>query len=445
MSEPKTSIAHIFQGLDLKNMPPPPELERWESEGGSLPPTALETGNGDNAHRGKRFHGSVAVSDALPLGVMITDAYGNCVYSNAALERLTGRSSSRLLGSHWISSIHIDDRLGLVRDWEEAMRQHRPFVVEARLTRLDGTNVWIRQTITVVNESRQKYGHAHTIEDVSASREQILVQQKKQQHLAEENTRAQITLDCIGDAVICTDTAGCVTYMNVVAEQLTGCLRAVSLGKPLGAVFKAVDATTRKPVPSPAQRAIETRSIVALAANSVLIRSNGKDVAIEDSAAPIYDQQDQLTGAVIVFHDAKFSAEAASRMAHLAEHDSLTGLCNRNALKKKFAQSQRLAKRHRKQMSILFIDLDNFKSINDQLGHESGDRLLVSLSKQLVGAVRETDIVCRYGGDEFVILLSEIEQPDHGEDVENLIRVADSEMYRAKAAGKRRTSLATVV
>jgi len=114
-------------------------------------------------------------------------------------------------------------------------------------------------------------------------------------------------------------------------------------------------------------------------------------------------------------------------MEHLAKHDVLTGLHNRNAFFERFEQSLALARRHGNQMGLLFIDLDNFKSINDFLGHDTGDRILAAVAEKLKVSVRDADTVCRFGGDEFVVLLAEIAQPDHAYAVADKIREAAAE------------------
>lgn len=247
---------------------------------------------------------------------------------------------------------------------------------------------------------------------------------RAEEQLFEEKERAQVTLDSIGDAVLSTDIDGRVSYMNVVAEMLTGFSREEAIGKPLHDIFHVVDATTHKPTSDPARRAIESDSIVALEANALLVAKDGGELAIEDSAAPIHNRHGVVIGAVIVFHDARLSQENTARMAHLAQHDALTGLHNRNAFYERFDQSLSLARRHGNQMGVLFIDLDNFKIINDVLGHDSGDRILTAMAEKLRHCVRAADTVCRYGGDEFVVLLAEIAQPDHAYAVADKIREA---------------------
>ncbi len=284
---------------------------------------------------------------------------------------------------------------------------------------------------------------------------------------------ALITLDAIGDAVMVVDPKGKVIYLNKVAETLTGWTEEEALGRAVDQVFLIVDGTTRTRVRCPAERAISAGRTVGLALGSVLIRRDGTDMAIEDSAAPIHNRLGQLTGAVIVFHDARQSGQVTQKMSHLAQHDSLTGLPNRVLLLERLTHAIGMAKRHRKKIALLFLDLDNFKQVNDALGHAAGDQLLRDAAADIVGCVRATDTVSRHGGDEFVNLLAEIEEkldavfiaekllakfaqphliegrelyvtlsigisvyPDNGVDAETLMRNADSTMYRVKESGR---------
>lgn len=220
---------------------------------------------------------------------------------------------------------------------------------------------------------------------------------------------AQITLDAIGDGVLVVDPVGRLIYLNKVAETMTGWSREEAFGRPVEQVFFIFDGKTRERALNPAQRAINEGRIVELALGSVLIRRDGADIAIEDSAAPIYNRHGELAGAVIVFHDASQSGSEMERMSHHAQHDFLTGLPNRMLLKERLIQAIGMAGRHNKNLALLFVDLDHFKQINDALGHTTGDHLLREIAAEIESCVRVTDTVSRHGGDEFVILLPEIE------------------------------------
>src|SRR5580704_1335307 len=231
--------------------------------------------------------------------------------------------------------------------------------------------------------------------------------------LFEERERAQVTLNSIGDAVVSTDVSGRVTYLNVVAQELTAWSQHEATGHPLEEVLQILDATTRQPLQNFAMLAIRDDKTLALPPNSVLIRRDGSESAIEDSIAPIHDRRGTVTGAVIVLHDVSAARAITRHMTHLAQHDSLTGLPNRVLLNDRLREAIMLSSRHKRRLSVLFLDLDRFKHINDSKGHVVGDRLLQSVARRLSTCVRSSDTVGRLGGDEFVVLLWEVR---HAED-----------------------------
>ena len=291
--------------------------------------------------------------------------------------------------------------------------------------------------------------------------------------LFEQNERAQVTLNCIGDAVVCTDAAGQITFLNLVAEQITGWTLLEAAGRPMPEVLRILDGSSSNVTESTTEMAILRVRAVHLPSNCILLRRDGSQIPIEHSIAPIYDRDGQANGAVVVFRDVSAAQAMAQQITHSAEHDFLTGLPNRLLLNDRIGQAIAMAQRDMMPVAVLFLDLDGFKHINDSLGHPIGDKLLQSIATRLVDCVRASDTVSRQGGDEFVVLLSQAEHqedaatiasrllravaeshaigqhdlhitasigvsvyPDDGADAETLIKNADTAMYQAKDNGR---------
>lgn len=417
-----------------------------------------------------------AMSDASPLGIFVSDAQGNCIYTNAAYHTISGQTLEETLGTNWTSAIHPDDRMKAISEWGDAVRSHAPFVAEVRFLRKDKSMLWTRLNAAMIhadNSKEKSLGYVQIVEDISERKTIEKILRVAEETVFEQQERAQVTLNSIGDGVLTTNLAGKVSYLNRVAETMTGWPLKDALGLPLEKVFTLIDADTRKPFVSPQNAAVTTNTTVKLPANLLLVRRDGTESPIEDSIAPIHNRNNEVAGAVIVFHDVSETRAMAKKMLHMAQHDFLTGLANRALITERLTRALGLAQRKKKQVALLFIDLDNFKHINDSLGHAVGDKLLQSVAKRLQDVVRATDTVCRQGGDEFVVLLTEIEQrndaaqvaekliaafalphiihecelqitlsigvsvyPDDCKDVEEAFQHADEAMYQAKKVGR---------
>jgi diguanylate cyclase (GGDEF)-like protein/PAS domain S-box-containing protein len=288
-----------------------------------------------------------------------------------------------------------------------------------------------------------------------------------------EQQRAAVTLSSIGDAVLITDVSGRVNFLNQAAERMTGWSREDAVRRPVTEVLPLVDAVTREPVRSPADLAVELDDSIGLVVNGVLVRRDGHESAIEHCATPVHDRAGRTLCAVVVFRDVTASRAMSVEIAHLAQHDFLTDLPNRMLLNDRLRQAIGLASRRGRRLAVLFLDVDRFKRVNDSLGHDVGDRLLQSVARRLSGSVRSCDTVSRPGGDEFVVLLSDIASadaaaasaermlaalaaphdatrhglhvtasigisiyPDDAEDAKALVKCADTAMYYAKEAGR---------
>ena len=413
------------------------------------------------------------ISDASPLGIVVSDGQGSCVYTNSAYQKISGLNLEQTLGTHWMTAVHPEDRAAVLEEWSSAEKGQEPFQTEYRFMQSDERVVWTRVSSAPLIDGKKPYGRVKTVEDISERTATEFKLREFEDALFNEKERIQITLDSIGDGVLSTDLKGNLTYLNRVAEAMTGWSLDDALGRPLEEVFNIVDGATYKTALSPLLRSIKENQRVDLVNNCVLIRRDGFESAIEDSAAPIHGRDGEVVGAVIVFHDVSESRAMSLKLSHLAQHDFLTGLPNRMLLTERLSRSIGMARRHGKQVALLFLDLDFFKNINDSLGHATGDKLLQSVAERLSSNVRATDTVCRQGGDEFVILLSEIEKtadasiiadkliqafaaphsicgneihitlsigisiyPDDGINLDAIIQHADTAMYYSKAGGR---------
>jgi len=288
-----------------------------------------------------------------------------------------------------------------------------------------------------------------------------------------EKERAEVTLNSIGDAVMCSGIDGRLSFINGAAERLTQWSNAAAAGRRLDEVFQVVDANSRQAVPNIMLYAMEKDIVAHLPPWCVLIRPDGSELPVEDSCAPIHSRDGKVAGAVMVFQDVSVARVLAERLVHQAGHDSLTNLPNRTLLNDRLAQGVSAAHRHHNSLALIFLDVDRFKHVNDSFGHPVGDLLLQAMAARLKACLRESDTVSRHGGDEFIVMLTDIDgprdaqecaekvlqalrlpyvldghelhvsasigiavYPQDGTEAEALIRNADSAMYEAKGRGR---------
>ena len=269
---------------------------------------------------------------------------------------------------------------------------------EISFVRSDGSVFIGELTSSPVNDDEGTHlGYIGILRDIS---------ERKQSEfdLMEAKEKALVTLESIGDAVITTDEEGFVQYLNPVAEQLTGWTNTEAQARPLQEVFDIYNENTNKPLENPVKRCLRENAVIDLANHTVLVNRDGKKFAIEDSAAPIRDKQGNILGVILVFHDVSKARKLAGQLSWQASHDPLTGLANR--LEFEIRLTATLNKDDNdSHHALLYMDLDQFKVVNDTCGHVAGDELLKQLAGLFHKHVRENDVLARLGGDEFGIFL----------------------------------------
>jgi PAS domain S-box-containing protein len=227
----------------------------------------------------------------------------------------------------------------------------------------------------------------------------ITLQKQMQKTLQLEHELLQVTMDSIGDAVLTTDQQGNVQYLNPVAEQLTGWTSKKAAGKPAARIFKIINEKTRKPYLDPVQMCLDKNSMISYVDEIILMSIDGNEYGIDASTSPIRDGDGNTIGVVMVFHDVSEPRKVSREIAYRASHDMLTGLANRSEFEtalKRFVNNSREVD---KMNSLMFIDLDRFKAVNDACGHSAGDLLLKEVAEIMQNCVRSSDLVARIGGD----------------------------------------------
>jgi diguanylate cyclase (GGDEF)-like protein/PAS domain S-box-containing protein len=326
---------------------------------------------------------------------------GELLSANPAFVQMLCLDENEVLGRCNLGDFFVDprERARLVSELNSYGRV-RHFEYQLR-TRTGRVIVVIENSRLVTgNDGRPLYFEG-TITDITQRK-------AAERALFNEKERAQVTLQSIGDAVVTTDSRGNIEYLNPVAEQLTGWESREGQGMPIESVIALRDETTGEEVLNPVSRCLQEGRVVTLADNVVLVARDGSTIAIQDSAAPIQDRNGQVVGAVMVFHDVRQERQLHRRLAYLASHDPLTGFINRRELEERLSNVLAAVKTAPgKTAALLYMDLDQFKVVNDTCGHSAGDLLLRQLGDVLRVVVPKTGALARLGGDEFAVLLSD--------------------------------------
>ncbi len=233
----------------------------------------------------------------------------------------------------------------------------------------------------------------------------ITEHKRTQQALSSEKERAMVTLHSIGDGVISTDATGRIEYLNPIAKLLTGWGSTEAVGQPLENIFHIVDEESNTPLPNPAIHCLIEGEAITSSNHTVLISSSGDEHTIKYSVAPIRNDAQKVTGVVLTFSDVTDARRLTREITHQATHDALTNLINRSEFETRVRRVIELTQHEQSENAICYLDLDQFKLLNDTCGHIAGDEFLRQLSRTLKQTIRQTDTLARLGGDEFGLLM----------------------------------------
>ncbi|MDE3011223.1 MAG: EAL domain-containing protein [Pseudomonadota bacterium] len=227
-----------------------------------------------------------------------------------------------------------------------------------------------------------------------------------------EKERLRVTLEAIRDAVVTTDTAGRVQYLNPAAEKLTGWSDRDALGQALGVVCKVVDEVSHAPLLTSLDQALRETAGGLPAREAVLITRDDRKILVDAVTAPIYDERQRLLGMVVALRDVSQEREHQADLNFRASHDALTGLINRSEFDRRLSLALKHARTEGRAHAVLYLDLDQFKVVNDTCGHAAGDELIKQISLLMPQRLRATDTLARLGGDEFAVLLENCQPKD---------------------------------
>ncbi len=333
-------------------------------------------------------------------GVYISSRKGELIAANPALVDMLGYESAEELKAAGRTTMLYVNPIDRERVFARLEAEGIVKNFEYRLRRKDGREIVVLENARAVHDDDGNIvAHEGTITDITDRK-------RAETRVFEEKERAQITLQSIGDGVITTDADGNIDYINPVAQDLTGWDMRGARDKSITEIMTIINAHTRATVENPVMRCLKDGRVITLEENSILISKNSDEVPIQDSAAPIRDRIGNVIGSVMVFHDVSKETRLFRQLSYQASHDALTDLINRREFENRLTTALDAIRGNTEDThALLYLDLDQFKVVNDTFGHAAGDALLRQLSELVQVNIRSTDLLARLGGDEFAVLL----------------------------------------
>jgi diguanylate cyclase (GGDEF)-like protein/PAS domain S-box-containing protein len=344
------------------------------------------------------------------------DALANTMSFSPRWRAIMGYSEDELAQSapDWRRLVHSDDLAKV----QAKLRDHlagntEMFESVHRMRRRDGEWRWVQCRAKGLLDERGRLRRLLGVET------DITEQKIYEEALFREKESAQITLQSIGDGVVTTDAECNVEYLNPVAEELTGWRVDDATGRPIDDIFRGFHEETCEPLENPLAVSIRRNRAIKSVRPTLLIRRDGNEIYIESTASPIRNDKGDVSGGVLVFHDVSEARELNRRLSYHASHDILTGLVNRREFENRLERALKSARAGETSYTLCYLDLDQFKIVNDSCGHSAGDALLSQLGALLKSKIRWRDTLARLGGDEFGLLLESC-------NIDEAMRTADS-------------------
>lgn len=334
-----------------------------------------------------------------------TDHTGKVLFITPMAERSLGYSLNELIGKQ-LGELYVDPN-GRAK-FLQALKQNNGEVSNyvAALQHKNGSTVWAS------TNAHFYYDEKGDIAGVEGNSRDITQLKLAQEALAREQQRALVTLESIGDGVMTTDIHGYIDYLNPVAERLLDCKLEAARGRHYMEVLKLVDESSGEALHDLVDLVMHRDGAMVHADDGVLTHRDGSQFTINITAAPMHLEHEVIVGVVLVLHDITEVMGMARQLSFQASHDMLTGLFNRREFEKRLEKAIRAARSEASHHVLFYMDLDQFKVINDTCGHRAGDEMLAQLADQLTTIVREHDILARLGGDEFGLLLMDCPLPE---------------------------------
>jgi len=368
--------------------------------------------------------------DATPVAMVVVDRDGLVSAINLEAERFFGWAEQELLGEPMSRFIPTRFHPLLGADAEanggSLAVSTKGGTISCFARRRDGSEFPVELARRPIGEGSDAQSLV-TLRDLTQWR-------RAQETRSNNNAQARAALESIGDAVITTDASSRITFLNPFAESVTGWDAEEALGQPLDAVLPLISEASRLPIPNTSARCLAEGRAVDLEDGVLLLRRDGTEVPIGDSAAPIRDRDGAIVGVVLVIQNESEKRRVGNRLSYEASHDGLTGLFNRRECERRLARVVKDLGSSATEQVLLCLDLDRFKVINDTCGHDAGDELLRSLGPLLSRHLRKRDTLARLGGDEFGVLLENCPLVE-GERIAESLR-AEIEQYRLEWAGQ---------